>query len=54
MTYNIVDIWKEYKIGIRLDKDYKAGEWVNIKAFKKHIKKDYKDPFADLTEYEKF
>lgn len=54
MTYNIVDKGREYHIWIRLDRDYKAGEWVNITAFKWHIKKDYKDPFEDLTEYEKF
>jgi len=37
-SYNVEDLWDKIHIWIKLDRDYKAGQWVNINCFKNQIK----------------
>lgn len=38
MPYNVENLWESYHIWIKVDKDIKKWDWINLTVPKHHIK----------------
>ena len=51
MTYNIVNEWDTFHIWIKVEKDLKKWEWINIDIPTRNIKRKVVDEFQYLDNF---